>query len=143
MRDAHCTYAARKLEEAAKAKRIQQKKDDAAKKKAEEKELYEKAEQKRDRLDEREKTLDKDMEKANEEFHVAQELLRTASISLSEAINERNMTRIAAASELMSAAQRKYDQFAGHKEVQDNIRNEIGKKRENAFDVLLKIKKHT
>ena len=47
------------------------------------------------------------MHKGNEEFLLAQELLRMASISLSEAIKEENMTRIAVASELMSAAQKK------------------------------------
>ena len=61
------------------------------------------------------------MEKGNKEFLLAQELLRTASSSLSEAVKEENMTRIAVANELMSAAQKQYKEYATHKSAQDSI----------------------
>ena len=43
--------------------------------------LYRKVGQKKEGLDEKEKKLDEDMEKGNEEFLLGQELLRTASSS--------------------------------------------------------------
>ena len=64
------------------------------------------------------------MEKGNQEFLLAQELLRTASRSLSEAIKEENMTRIAVANELMSVAQKKYEEYATHKSAQFEVKLE-------------------
>ena len=93
------------------------KKAEAAKKE-EDKKLYKKLKRKKERLDEKEKKLDEDVEKGNEEFLLAQELLRTASSSLSEAIKEENMTRIAVANELVSVAQKKYKEYATHKSAQ-------------------------
>ena len=109
---AHNTYTARKQEEAAEARRIQQKKTDAAKKEEEDKKLYKKAERKKEKLDEKEKKLDEELEKGNEEFLLAQELFRTASSSLSEAIKEENMRRIVVANELMSDAQKNDEESA-------------------------------
>ena len=108
MRDMHAVHA---LPES-KRKRLKQgssdrKKAEAAKKEEKDKKLYKKVEWKKERLDAKEKKLDEDVHKGNEEFLLAQEFLRTASSSLSEAIKEENMTRIAVASELMSAAQKK------------------------------------
>ena len=54
----------------------------------------------------KEKKLDEEVEKGNDEFLLAQELLSTVSSSLSEAIKEENMIRIAVANELMFAAQK-------------------------------------
>ena len=65
-----------------------------------------------------------------------------ASSSLSEAIKGENMTCITVANELMSAAQKKYEEYATHKSAQDSIWSNIGKKRKSAFDALLKKKKH-
>ena len=62
-----------------------------------------------------------------------------ASSSLSEAIKGENIT---VANELMSAAQKKYEEYATHKSAQDSIWSDIGKKRKSAFDALLKKKKH-
>ena len=109
---AHNTYTARKQEEAAEARRIQQKKTEAAEKEEEDKKLYKKAERKKDRLDEKKKKLDGELEKGNEEFLLAQELLRMASSSLSEAIKEKNMRRIAEANELMSDALKNDEEYA-------------------------------
>ena len=65
-----------------------------------------------------------------------------ASSSLSKAIKGENMTLIAVANELMSAAQKKFEEYATHESAQDSIWSEIGKKRKSAFDALLKKKKH-
>ena len=52
------------------------------------------------------------------------------------------MAHIAVANELISAAQKKYEEYATHKSAQDSLQSKIGKKRKFAFDALLK-KKNT
>ena len=53
----------------------------------------------------------------------------------------RVITKITAASEMVTVAQKKYEEFAAHKESIEKVRNDIGKKRKNAFELLLKNKK--
>ena len=80
-------------------------------------------ERKKDKLDEKEKELDEDVEKkATRQFLVAQELLETAKNSLTSAINDGNMTCMAAANELVTAAQKKYQEYTAYKSAKEPIK---------------------
>ena len=79
----------------------------------------------------KEKKLDEEVEKGNDEFLLAQELLSTVSSSLSEAIKEENMIRIAVANELMFAAQKIKKKNMLHRKVLKTQFKTILERKEN------------
>ena len=128
MKNAHRLYVTRKKEEEAKLAREQKQKEDEVKRKAQEKDALKKAEKRRSKLDQKEKDLKEDEQKSNAGFLLAQELLRDANCRLADAIKENKITKITAASEMVTVAQKKYEEFAAHKESIEKVQNDIGKK---------------
>ena len=100
--------------------------------------MLEKAEKRASYLDKKEKKLNADEKKIDNEFDLAQRLLSSAKEDLDKAINNEDMVGIKVAREMVESASKKLQAISTHRSEQQTLRTEIGTKRKCAFDKLMK-----
>ena len=138
VQESHSKYEERKKkekEELERQKELENKKLSKAKK---QKEMLEKAEMRASYLDKKEKKLNADEKKIDNEFDLTQRLLSSAKEDLDKAINNEDMVGIKVAREIVESASKKLQAISIHRSEQQTLRTEIGTKRKCAFDKLMK-----
>ena len=101
--------------------------------------MLEKAEKRATYLDKKEKRLNDDEKKIDNEFNLAQRLLSSAKEDLDKAISKEDMVGIKVAREMVeSASKKQLEAISAHRSEQQTLRKEIGSKRKCAFDKLMK-----
>ena len=118
VQESHSKYEERKKkekEELERQKELENKKLSEAKN---QKEMLEKAEKRASYLDKKEKKLNADEKKIDNEFDLAQRLLSSAKEDLVEAINKEDMVGIKVAWEMVESASKKLQAISTHRREQ-------------------------
>jgi len=85
----------------------------------------------------KEKRLNEDEKKIDNEFGLAQRLLSSAKENLDKAISKEDMVDVKVAREMVESASKKLEAISIHRSELQTLRKELGSKRKCAFDKLM------
>ena len=105
------------------------------------KEQLENAEKNKENLEKKEAQLADDETSVDQSIIVTEKLLKEGQIRLTKAIASKNMTEIELASSMIESANNKLGQIQQHREQQQKVKADIGKKRGSLMDYLMASKK--